>query len=114
MLMRETVRTAFRSLVTNRLRTALTALGMVIGVAAVVAVLAIAEGAKAGVEGQIRSLGSNLMQVRPGRAQMGAVRSGTVDTLVRGDAEAIRRIPGVVAVSPDCTRTAQVRYLENN
>ncbi len=114
MLIRETVRTAWRSLVTNRLRTALTALGMVIGVAAVVAVLAIAEGAKASVEGQIRSLGSNLMQVRPGRARVGAVRAGSVETLSRGDAQAIAQIPGVRAVSPECNGTAQIRYLESN
>jgi putative ABC transport system permease protein len=114
MMLRETVRTALRSLVTNRLRTALTALGMVMGVAAVVTVLAIAEGARQSVETQIRSLGSNLMTVRPSRARIGAIRTGSVETLSRADAEAIAKVPGVRAVAAESRGTAQIRHLDNN
>ena len=114
MLVGETLRSALRSLSSNRLRTALTALGMVIGVAAVVAVLAIGEGARASVERQIRSLGSNLLTVRPERSTVGGVRGGPVETLTRGDVEAIARLEGVVASSGETTATAQVKYLENN
>ena len=102
MLIHETARTAWRSLAQNRLRTALTALGMIIGVTAVIAVLAIGEGAKASVEGRIRALGSNLLTVRPERAQ-GAVRSARVETLVRADADAIAELDGVEGVSPEST-----------
>ncbi|MBX3250567.1 MAG: ABC transporter permease [Myxococcales bacterium] len=114
MLIRETVRTAWRSLVTNRLRTALTALGMVIGVGAVIAVLAIGEGAKSSVEGRIRAMGSNLLTVRPARGSFAAVRSARVETLVRGDAEALAELDGVTAVSAENVGSAQVRYRENN
>ena len=75
MLIRETARTAMRSLLSNRMRTALTALGMVIGVAAVVAVLAIGEGAQASVANQIRALGANLLYIRPANRTNGPVRS---------------------------------------
>ena len=86
MLIRETFRTAIRSLAQNRMRTSLTALGMVIGVAAVVAVLAIGEGAQSSVEGSIRALGTNLLYVRPSFGRSGGVRSGSVQTLTRRDA----------------------------
>jgi len=114
MLVRETVRTSWRSLSSNPLRTALTALGMIIGVASVVATLAIGEGAKASVEGSIRALGSNLLLVRPNYARAGALRSGRATTLTRGDALAVGKLPGVAAVAPETTGSAQVRYLSNN
>ncbi len=113
MLLHETVRSAWRSLSSNRLRTGLTALGMIIGVAAVVSVLAIGEGAKASVEGRIRALGSNLLTVRPARGT-GPVRTGSAATLVRSDAEAIGELSGVTAVSAENGGSAQVKYLENN
>ncbi|MCB9612894.1 MAG: ABC transporter permease [Sandaracinus sp.] len=113
MVIRETLRTAWRSLAQNRLRTALTALGMIIGVTAVVAVLAIGEGAKASVEGRIRALGTNLLTIRPARAT-GAVRSARVETLVREDAEAIGQLDGVAGVSAESTSNAQVRFREAN
>ncbi len=113
MVIRETLRTAWRSLAQNRLRTALTALGMIIGVTAVVAVLAIGEGAKASVEGRIRALGTNLLTIRPARAS-GAVRSARVETLVREDAEAIAGLDGVAGVSAESTSNAQVRHRDAN
>ena len=111
---RETIRTAFSSLAGNRVRTLLMALGTVIGVAAVIVVLGVGQGARASVEGRIRSLGANLVSIRPEWAQTGAVRSGTVQTLVRGDAEAIERIDGVANVAPEMSAGAQQRWLDKN
>lgn len=114
MMLGETLGTAWRSLTSNRLRTALAGLGMVIGVAAVVAVLAVGEGAKGSVEGRIRAMGSNLLLVRPGSAQSGGVRGGSVQTLKLADAEVLRSLPGVVAVAPEVSGNAQIRYLDHN
>jgi len=114
MLVRETIRTAWRSLSSNPLRTALTALGMIIGVASVVATLAIGEGAKASVEGSIRALGSNLLIVRPGYGRAGGLRTGRGTSLTRADAEAIAKLTGVAAIAPESSGSAQVRYLSNN
>ena len=114
MMIGETMRTAWRSLSSNRLRTALTALGMVIGVAAVVAVLSVGEGAQASVAGRIRSMGSNLVTVRPGQARAGGVRGGQVRTLITSDGDALRAIPGVVAVAPEVSASAQMRSRDMN
>ncbi len=114
MQVKETIRSAWRSLISNRLRTALTTLGMVIGVGAVVAVLAVGEGAQASVESRIRSLGSNLLQIRPGQGFRGGVRSGSVETLTRKDADAIAALSGVAAVAPEVGASAQLRYLGKN
>jgi len=114
MMIAETARTAWRSLISNRMRTALTGLGMIIGVAAVVSVLSIGEGAKAQVEGRIRAMGSNLLTVRPESASSGGVRAGSVQTLNLEDAESTRQIPGVAAVSPEVSGNAHVRYREKN
>jgi putative ABC transport system permease protein len=115
MLIRETAKSAWRSLTSNRLRTVLTMLGMIIGTAAVVAVLGIGEGARSSVEGRIRSLGSNLLMVRPGfQAGGGGVRSGSVQTLTEADAAALESLSGVAAVAPEVSANAQLRYREKN
>ncbi len=115
MQVRETIRSAWRSLTSNGLRTGLTALGMVIGVAAVIAVLGVGEGAQRSVETRIRSLGSNLITIRPSRgASRGAVRGGSVESLSREDALAIAAFPGVAAVGPQADGSAQLRYLSQN
>jgi putative ABC transport system permease protein len=114
MLIWETVRTAVRALWSNKLRTALTTLGMIIGVSAVVTMLALGEGARASVEGHIRSMGSNLLSISPGAPMRGPVRTGSVNTMTTDDAEAIAELPGVIAVAPESMGSAQVRYLEQN
>ncbi|WP_437893044.1 ABC transporter permease [Sorangium sp. So ce124] len=114
MLIKETAKSAWRSLASNRLRTLLTMLGMIIGTAAVVAVLGIGEGARSSVEGRIRSLGANLLMVRPGSASASGVRSGTVKTLTEGDAEALKGLAGVAAVAPERSGSAQLRYMASN
>ncbi|XYH93083.1 ABC transporter permease [Sorangium sp. So ce1128] len=114
MLIKETAKSAWRSLASNRLRTLLTMLGMIIGTAAVVAVLGIGEGARSSVEGRIRSLGANLLMVRPGSASTSGVRSGTVKTLTEDDADALKALDGVAAVAPERSGSAQLRYMASN
>jgi len=115
MLMRETAKSAWRSLASNRLRTLLTMLGMIIGTGAVVAVLGIGEGAKSSVEGRIRSLGSNLMMVRPTFiAGAGGVRSGSAQTLTKSDAEALLALDGVAAAAPEMSASTQIRHESKN
>ncbi|MCA9605426.1 MAG: ABC transporter permease [Myxococcales bacterium] len=109
-----TVRSALRSLAGNRARTALTALGTVIGVASVICVLAVGEGASEDVSNRIRSLGTNLLTVRPGAGGFGPVRTGSVDTLTSGDADAIARISGVAGTAPEVTGSAQLRHRAQN
>lgn len=115
MMITEIAKSAWRSLASNRMRTLLTMLGMIIGTGAVVAVLGIGEGARSSVETRIRSLGANLLTVRPqSAAGSGGVRSGSVQTLTLEDAEALAKLDGVKAVAPENSGSAQLRYLENN
>jgi len=88
----------------NKLRTALTMLGIIIGVAAVIAMVSIGQGASAVVQAQIRSLGTNLLMVIPGATTAAGVRSGWggVSTLTVSDARAIER---------ECSTVAAVTYL---
>ncbi|MEZ5292353.1 MAG: ABC transporter permease [Vicinamibacterales bacterium] len=106
-----TLHTAFEAIGRNLLRSALTALGIIIGVAAVIVMMAIGGGAKAAIQSQVSSLGTNLLTVSAGSASVGGVRlgSGGVTTLVDGDAAAIRaEVAGVVAVSPGIGNRTQV------
>jgi len=104
----ESIKIAFRALRANLFRTALTLLGVVIGVASVVAMLAIGSGSKADVLERIQAMGTNLLIVRPGAP---GVRGGGGDiaTLVLADAEAIADVPGVESVSPERTMGAVLR-----
>ena len=86
MLLWQTLQTALRALLSNKLRTALTMLGIVIGVAAVVAMLSLGEGTRQDIEGRISSMGANSLRIRPGPARQGPVRGGAVQTLETGDA----------------------------
>ncbi|MBK6517643.1 MAG: ABC transporter permease [Polyangiaceae bacterium] len=115
MILTEVAKSAWRSLASNRVRTLLTMLGMIIGTGAVVAVLGIGEGARASVETRIRSMGANLLTIRPQSASgSGGVRSGAVKTLTRGDAAALSKLEGVKAVAPENSGSAQLRYREKN
>jgi putative ABC transport system permease protein len=99
-----TFKIALRALRRNKMRSVLTALGIIIGVGAVIAMVGIGNGAKSQVEAQIASLGQNVILVFSGNFSSGGVRSGWggAGTLTIDDAEAVQReIPGVVAVSPE-------------
>ena len=106
-----TFRIALRALARNKLRAFLTMLGIIIGVGAVIAMVAIGEGAKATIRAQIASLGTNVLVILPGSANQGGVRygSGAVRTLVDADAKAIaRELPAIAFTSPLVRRQEQV------
>ena len=101
-LLRMTLRAAMRALRRNKMRSVLTMLGIIIGVAAVIATVSIGRGADAAVQEQIRSLGTDLLMIVPGATTASGVRSGWggVSTLTVGDAQAIRKdAPAVKDVS---------------
>ena len=84
---------ALKALRRNAMRTALTALGMIIGVAAVIVMVAIGNGARSSIETRIQSAGSNIVMVSAGSGPFGPVRQGqgNTTTLTGDDAEAIKR-----------------------
>src|SRR3546814_268243 len=99
---------AFRSLRMNIFRTALTLLGVVIGVGAVVAMLAIGNGSKANVLERISAMGTNLLTIRPGAP--GVRSTGDIATLKPDDATAISALPNVEAAVPERSTSVTVRY----
>ena len=106
-----TFKIAFRALHRNKMRSVLTALGIIIGVGAVIAMVSIGNGAKAQVEQQIASLGENVILIFSGSVTSSGIRTGwgSAGTLKIEDAEAIRReVPGVIAVSEEVISTRQV------
>ena len=105
------LRSALRALTTNLLRSVLTMLGIIIGVAAVITMVAVGSGAQQRVEEQIKGLGSNVMLVLPGTQTAGGVRLGaqTGQTLTEEDARAIALdVPEVAAVAPALRTAGQV------
>ena len=106
-----------QALTRNRLRSVLTTLGIVIGVAAVIATLAIGQGARAAVQAQIRALGANTMTVIPGTITAGGARGGmgSITTMTPEDAAAIKvECPAVDAVAPGVRTLAQVVFGNTN
>src|SRR6201989_551436 len=102
---------ALRALRRNKMRSVLTALGIIIGVAAVIAMVGIGNGAKAQVEAQIASLGQNVILIFSGSTTSSGIRTGWggAGTLKIEDADAIRReVPGVIGVSEEVVSTTQV------
>jgi len=107
---------AWRAMAINPLRTGLTVLGIVIGVAAVVLMLAVGEGARNTVNQSIASMGSDLFIILPGASTSGGLRmgAGSVPTLTLTDTEAIGRLPTLKAVAPVYTSNAQLGYGPSN
>ena len=106
-----TIIIALRALRRNLMRSILTGLGMIIGVAAVIILMSMGNGAQAAIEAQIASLGDNLITVQPGSYTSGGVRSGysSSSSLTVADAEAIRtQIPAVIGVTPESYDRVQV------
>ncbi len=102
---------SLRALRRNILRSSLTALGIIIGVGAVIAMVSIGNGAKSQIEGQIASLGQNVIMIIPGSSSSGGTRGGwgSSSSLTPEDANAIaREVPGVVATSPELRDRTQV------
>ncbi|MGZ0018461.1 ABC transporter permease [Nitrosomonas sp. wSCUT-2] len=107
---------AFRALRQNRLRTGLTMLGMIIGVAAVVLMLSIGQGARTKINETIAAMGSNLFLVVPGATSSGGFSfgSGSVRTLTINDAYAIADLASIAATSPVTSGTVQLNYASKN
>ena len=107
----ESMKMALRSLRTNLFRTILTLLGIMIGVAAVIAMLALGEGAKKSVLDRIGSMGTNLLLVRSGAPnQRGPGPDSTVASLIPTDAIALAELPNVQSAVPESTGNVTVRY----
>ena len=107
------IRVAFRALIRNKMRAALTMLGIIIGVSAVIAMVSIGQGASASVQAQIESIGTNLLFLSAGAQNVGGVRSATGDTgtntLTVDDLEAIKReVPSVSMVTPNVNARSQL------
>ena len=107
---------ALENLSANKLRSMLTVLGIVIGVAAVIAMLSIGRGAEASITSRIESMGTNLVYVTPGSTNQSGVRSaaGSAGTLTLDDAEALASLPDIVAVAPETNGFVQVVYQGQN
>jgi len=107
---------AWMAMWANRLRTILTMLGMVIGVGAVILMLAVGQGAQQQVQASIASMGSNLFIILSGSSTSGGLRmgGGATPTLTVADAQSLEELPMLVAVAPSSPGTAQMVYGPNN
>ena len=107
---------ALSRLGTGKLRTALTMLGVIIGVASVVALVSVGEGATAGISSRLQGLGTNLLTVSPGFTRTGATRgaAGSATTLTIADADALGSLSGVQAIAPELTTNKLVLYGSQN
>src|SRR5262245_23173193 len=117
MRLRETLRIALDALKANKMRSALTMLGIIIGVGAVIAMVAVGSGATARIQEQIQSIGSNVIIVLSGSINSGGIRlgSGASQTLTEDDAKAIAmECPAVEATSGTVRGSAQVVYGNSN
>ncbi|MFH1429448.1 MAG: ABC transporter permease [Candidatus Margulisiibacteriota bacterium] len=110
------LRQAFNSIFSNKMRSALSGLGILIGVAAVIAMLALGEGAKESIKQQLSSLGSNLLTVRPGaqRQQGVAMQAGTTTRFTLQDADAMAQLPTIARVSATVSGRGQLIYGNKN
>jgi putative ABC transport system permease protein len=114
MLIGEIIRVALQSVRANKLRSFLTMLGVIIGIAAVIAMVALGEGAQRQVQERLQGLGTNVLTVRPGQAFMGGVDRGDARLTTR-EAEALLRNPqAIAAVSPELSRRQQVQHGGSN
>jgi putative ABC transport system permease protein len=105
-----TLRIALKALGRNKMRTALTMLGMIIGVAAVITMVALGTGAQTSIEAQIQSAGTNMIIVSAGNFNMGGVRQGqgNASTLIPEDAQAIGQLPGVQYTAAQSNTRGQI------
>jgi putative ABC transport system permease protein len=109
------VKVAFKSLMANKLRSMLAMLGIIIGVAAVIATLAIGTGAKQQVLDRISAMGTNLLIIRPSPRGTGGVMSGTQLNLTDDDAKAIlQKVDHIQSLAPVVGRNFQIKYMHEN
>ena len=115
MLFMTIVRVAAKSLLANKLRSILAVLGIVIGVAAVISMLAIGAGAQKQVMDRISALGANLLMIHPGQTGDHGVRTGTQQNLTLDDARALlEQVQDITTVAPVVQGSAQFKYYNNN
>lgn len=107
---------ALKALNNNKLRCFLTMLGIIIGVASVITMLAIGQGSKNSIKEQISEMGSNMIMVHPGTMQRGGVRQSADDmqSLEVSDYEALQNLPGIAAISPSVNSGGQLVNGNNN
>ena len=109
------VKVGLKSLIANPLRSFLAMLGIIIGVAAVISMLALGAGARNQVMQRLSAMGTNLLVVRPGQSGSHGVVSGTRQNLTLDDAQAlVKDVPGIRRVSPVVGGSVQVKYLGQN
>jgi len=112
-----TFKVALRALARNKLRSVLTMLGIIIGVAAVIAMVSVGQGAQATIQDQISSVGTNILYIWPASRNIGGARTGAggANTLVPDDADAIvRECSAVAAATPIVQAGAQIAYTNQN
>jgi putative ABC transport system permease protein len=111
-----TFRIAFKALGRNKMRTGLTMLGMIIGVAAVIAMVALGTGAQAAIEEQVRSTGTNRITIRSGSSDRGGVRGGggTSTRMVQADADLLRTLSEVQYVAEQASTRTQIVFGNQN
>ena len=107
---------ALSALAANKLRSTLAVLGIVIGVSAVIMMIAMGRGAQAKVEEGITKMGVNMIFVYPGAVSKGSsgAKTSTAETLCLEDVDAIGKIPHVAAVAPEVRRSYQIKYMNRN
>jgi len=107
---------ALKALNNNKLRCFLTMLGIIIGVASVITMLAIGQGSKNSIKEQISEMGSNMIMIHPGNMQRGGVRQSAdnMQTLEVSDYEALQELPGIAAISPSVNSSGQLVIGNNN
>ena len=117
MEIRESIDVAIGAVIANKMRSALTMLGIIIGVGAVITMVALGEGAQRAVEERIQSLGSNLLFVSPGSSRSGpvAMAAGSRINLTRKDIDALlAQCEDVIDAVPEFSRSSQVKYGNRN
>ena len=115
MLIREIIWVALGAIRANALRSFLTTLGIIIGVSAVIAMVALGEGAQRRVEDQISRMGTNVLTIRAGQRYFGGVSTGDTEDLLVEDAEALRdQTGGLLSISPEVSSRVQLSYLRWN
>ncbi len=111
MLLDEIIKVAFGAIRANKMRSLLTMLGIVIGIAAVITMVALGEGAQRSVQERLQALGTNVLAVNPGQQRFGGVDRGTGAPLTVQDGEALLRDPvNIKDVSPEMDRRLQITY----
>ena len=112
MLLRDALKTATRSLAHSKMRSILTMLGIITGIASVIIIMSLGDSAKQYIVGQIQSMAPNMINVQPGAPVMGGAPSSVmglvVKTLTRRDVEALEREPSITNVSPNVTGSSRI------